>query len=321
MKKNFKFIKGFTFRFSPSDTQTFAGDETKASLRTLKEATGIDTAVMAVVALQDTPHSEIIDYRGRHMPSDEELKTMIAYAKELGLRVILKPMVNCRDGSWRAWINFFDKEVPCEPKWSRWFSSYTDYLMHYGRLAEETGCEMLIIGCELVMAERKEAYWRTLIEKLRNVYSGLLTYNTDKYQEEQVRWWDALDVISSSGYYPMDQWNENLDRIQAVAEQYDKPFFFAECGIPCRTGSSHAPNDWTFEGPLDLEEQRCYYEHMFEMRRKYPWVNGYVCWDWVSNYTEYPIINDGYSVYEKPACAVIRKFYTDEGGCYNGNLF
>lgn len=138
------------------------------------------------------------------MPTDEELRSMIAYAVDLGLRVILKPMVNCRDGSWRAWINFFDNEVPCEPKWSRWFDSYMDYMLHYARLAEECGCEMLIIGCELVMAERREAEWRELISKLRTVYFGLLTYNTDKYQEDRVPWWDALDVISSSGYYPMD---------------------------------------------------------------------------------------------------------------------
>lgn len=312
MDKTFEFIKGFTFRFVPSETQGFADEKTKASLRTLKAETQVDTVVMAIVALQDTPHSETIDFRGSHMPTDHELREMIAYASQLGLRVILKPMVNCRDGSWRAWINFFDKEVPCEPKWSRWFASYTEYLLHYARLAEACGCEMLIIGCELVMAERREAEWRELIRKLRGVYSGLMTYNTDKYQEDRVTWWDALDVISSSGYYPMDRWEENLERIHGVVTSFDKPFFFAECGIPCRTGSSAAPNDWTFEGPLDMEEQRRYYEVMFETSRRYPWVNGFVCWDWASNYTEYPIINDGYSVYQKPACQVIKTFYKEK---------
>lgn len=311
MTQDFEFIKGFTFRFEPSETQTFAGEETKASLKTLKEETHIDTVVMAVVALQDTPHSESIDYTGTHMPSDDELREMIAYGKSIGLRVILKPMVNCRDGAWRAWINFFDKEVPCEPKWSCWFESYTKYLMHYAGLAEECGCEMLIIGCELVMAERQEARWRELIKKLRSVYTGIMTYNTDKYQEEQVTWWDALDVISSSGYYPIDRWEENLARIKAVADRFHKPFFFAECGIPCRRGSAGRPNDWTFEGPMDLEEQRRYYEKMFEVSRNHPWIKGFVCWDWVSNYLEYPVINDGYSVYGKPAAAVIKAFYSE----------
>lgn len=312
MRKEFEFIKGFTFRICESAGGGYDMAQIKEAMDTLKESTALDTAIIAIGALQDTPHSEAIDYTGNHMPSDDELREVINYAKTLGLRVILKPMLNCRNGVWRAFINFFDKDVPCEPKWSVWFKNYTEYMLHYAAIAEETGCEMLMIGCELVMAERQEKYWRALIEKVRLVYTGLLTYNTDKYQEEMVTWWDALDVISSSGYYPIDKWDENFERIKAVADKYDKPFFFAECGIPCRKGSANVPNDWTFEGPFNLEEQCRYYEKMFEEGKKRPWLKGYVCWDWVSNYLEYPIINDGYSVYKKPACQVIKDFYTSK---------
>ena len=189
---NWEYIKGFTFRLCPGKAQGFADEKTKESLRTLKASTAIDTAVIAIVALQDTPHSEQIDYTGSHMPSDDELKEMIGYAKSIGLRVILKPMVNCRNGVWRAFINFFDKDVVCEPKWSQWFKNYAAYMLHYAAVAQETGCEMLIVGCELVMSERQEKYWRDLIGKVRGVYSGLLTYNTDKYQEDQVQWWDCV---------------------------------------------------------------------------------------------------------------------------------
>ena len=79
---------------------------------------------------------------------------MIHYAKSLDLNVILKPMVNVSDGTWRAHINFFDMDVPCEPKWSDWFKSYNDFILHYADIAEETGCEMFVIGCELVNADR-----------------------------------------------------------------------------------------------------------------------------------------------------------------------
>lgn len=303
-------IKGFTFRLEKSKKQAFSGEETKESIRLLKQSTAIDTVVLAIVALQDTPHSESIDYQGSHMPKDEELVEIIEYIKSLGLRVILKPMVNCRDGVWRAHINFFDKEVPCEPKWSNWFRSYYEYQLHYARIAEETNCEMLIIGCELVQTERKEKYWRGLIKEIRNSYRGLITYNTDKYQEEEVKWWDALDVISSSGYYPINQWDKNLDRIEKVVKKYQKPFFFAECGCPSREGSSYIPNDWTHVGELDLEEQSDYYTMMFEKCKNRKWMKGYVCWDWTSNMMEDPIINAGYSVFGKPASNVIHHFYS-----------
>ena len=61
-------------------------------------------------------------------------------------------------------------------------------------------------------AARRE--WRALIAEVRAVYDGLVTYNCDKYQEDHVGWWDAVDVISSSGYYPVDDWENQLDRIE-----------------------------------------------------------------------------------------------------------
>lgn len=303
------FIKGFTFKFV-LDSQNFYSDEVvKSSIELLKESTAINTIVFAIQALQDHPHAERIDYNGQQMPTDEQLIEYVQYAQHLGLKVILKPMLDCRNGTWRAHINFFDIDVPCEPKWKNWFKSYTDYLLHYAKLAEKTKCEMLMIGCELVQTERKEIYWRSLIEKIRGEYSGLLTYNTDKYQEGEVKWWDALDVISSSGYYPINEWEENLKRIERVVECYQKPFFFAECGCPSRTGAANIPNDWTLEGSLNLEEQSDYYSKMFEICETKSWINGFVCWEWTSNITEETRVDDGYNVYRKPACGVIKKYY------------
>lgn len=220
-------------------------------------------------------------------------------------------MVDCCDGTWRAHINFFDIEVPCESKWSCWFESYNDYILHYAKLTEQTGCEKYIIGCELVQSERCEREWRRLIQNVRHVYKGLLTYNTDKYQEGHVKWWDALDVISSSGYYPIKEWDENLNRIQKVGEQYQKPFFFAECGCASRKGSANIPNDWTYEGDLDLNEQASYYSVMFDACQSKKWLNGSVCWEWFSFTTVDMKLDDSYSVYKKTACEVIRSYFSE----------
>lgn len=304
-----EYIKGFTFLMRESINQTFAGQEAKDSLKLLQESTGINYIILAIGALQDTPQSEEIDYVGKHMPTDGEVKEIIAYARELGLKVVLKPMLNCRNEVWRAHINFFDLEVPCEPKWSKWFASYTNYILHYARIAEETKCEMLMIGCEMVQTERKESYWRELVGKVRGIYQGLLTYNTDKYQETEVKWWDCLDVISSSGYYPQSKWEENLDRIEAVVQKYKKPFFFAECGCMCRIGCTEAPNDWTYEGATDLQIQADYFKDMFEACSKRKWVEGFAMWAWVSNRLDDPADDNGYGVYGKPSCEVIRNFY------------
>lgn len=307
------FIKGFTFGWD-SKRGDFLKQEAKESLRLMQACTSSDTVIIAISALQETAHTTKVDYVGNHIVSDEELLAMIDYAKSLGLRVILKPTVNCKDGTWRAHINFFDVDVPCEPKWSDWFKSYTDYQRHYARIAEATDCEMMIVGCEMVQTERRADEWRQLIREVKEVYHGLVSYNTDKYQENHVPFWDAVDVLSSSGYYPVGTWEKELDRIETVVKKYNKPFFFAEAGCPSRTGSSRIPNDWNHVGEVDLEEQATFYREMFEAAGKRDFVLGFGLWDWntLLHTREEAQVDTGYGVYGKPAEGVIYDYYKRE---------
>jgi hypothetical protein len=306
-----EYIKGFTFGWM-SRRDDFTKPEAKESLSMLKERTGSEYVIIALAALQNTAQSTEVDFTGNHMVSDKELIEMIEYARSLGLKVILKPAVNCKDGTWRAHINFFDLDVPCEPKWSDWFKSYTAYQLHYAKIAEETNCEMLIVGCEMVQTERREQEWRKLIQDVRTVYSGPITYNTDKYQEGNVKWWDAVDVISSSGYYPILDWDNQLERIEKIIKPFNKPFFFAEAGCPSRTGSANIPNDWGLSGTVSMKEQEEYYQVMFEKTKTKEWVQGFGLWDWSALLfkEEEASLDDGYGIYGKPAEKVIKEFYT-----------
>lgn len=305
-----KYIKGITF--APFARRgSFLQRSVKDSLKTMVECTGANAVILVPNGLQDTAHSENITYDCEANVSDEELKEMIAYAKSLGLMVLLKPTVNCKNGTWRAFIRFFDEDVPCEPKWGNWFASYTEFQLHYAAIAEETGCEMFIAGCEMVMTEHREAEWRTLIHEIKQVYHGPVSYNTDKYQEHNVSWWDCVDVISSSGYYPIDDWQTQLDRIEKVVKKYQKPFFFAEVGCMSTKGSNLVPNDWTVRGDVDLKGQADWYETMFDAIQKYPWVNGCGVWSWDGElYSETAAKKHRYyEIYQKPAQQVVSKFY------------
>lgn len=304
------FIKGFTFApFAKKGSYT--KKEAYKSLDNLKERVGVNFVIFVPNGLQDTPQSEEICYTSNSTVSDKELEEIIAYAKKIGLRVALKPTANCKNGTWRAHINFFDEDVHCEPKWSKWFESYTNFQLHYASIAERTGCEMFIAGCEMVMSEHREKEWRKLISDIREVYHGLVSYNTDKYQEHNVKWWDCIDVISSSGYYPLSDWETELDRIEEVVHKFNKPFFFAEAGCMSTKGSSAVPNDWSVEGSVDLNEQAEWYKTMFEASLKHKWVYGFAMWDWSCK--QYSLnsaeSNKGYEVYGKPAEKVIKKYY------------
>lgn len=305
-----EYINGVTF--APfCHRGEFSRKETRLALDDMIKRTGANFVIFVPGALQDNPQSETIDFRSEATPDDKELTDIIKYARSKGLRVALKPTVNCRNGTWRAHICFFDEDVPCEPKWGNWFRSYGEFQLHYAEIAEKTGCEMFIAGCEMVQSEHRETEWRALIADIRKVYGGLVSYNTDKYQEHNVKWWDAVDVISSSGYYPISDWDRQLDRIEKVIQKYNKPFFFAECGCMSTEGSDKVPNDWSVKGAINLQCQADWYAEMFARCSERDWVNGFALWAWNSrNYPESKAdSHGGYDIYAKPAEKVVRDFY------------
>jgi hypothetical protein len=289
---------------------TWVTPEAEDSLSKLTDL-NVNWVGIAFGALQATAQSTEIRFGDEPTVTDEEVRWAIRTAKAQGLKVCLKPVVNVADGTWRAFIGFFDEEVPGEPSWADWFASLTRFVLHYARIAEEEGCGMLCIGCEMVQSDTRDAEWRALIGGVRSVYSGLVTYNCDKYQEDRVTWWDAVDIISSSGYYPLGQWDAQLDRIAPVVAREGKPFFFMESGCPSRVGSSARPNDWMLQGAVSLEEQAEWYRDAFETCAKRPWVQGFMLWDWPPRL--YPLeaasTDDDYCIYGKPAEDLVRQHY------------
>lgn len=293
---------------------TWGTPQAAESMRLMAEHEVTWTA-LAYSALQATPFSTDIAFREEPTVTDEEIVWAIREAHRQGMKVCLKPVVNVADGTWRAFIGFFDWDVPGEPSWTQWFAAYTEFILHAARLAQAEGCAMLCIGCEMVRADGQDEHWRTLIARVREVYSGLITYNCDKYQEDRVTWWDAVDVISSSGYYPVDQWEAQLDRIERVVRAADKPFLFMEAGCPSREGSPALPNDWNLRGAPSGEAQREYYEEMFRACRGRDWVQGLMLWDWPAElYTPAQAPeNDDYCPYGKPAGDLMAQQYAAWG--------
>jgi hypothetical protein len=306
-----------SFNFTGWDATKINLEEAKQQIDAMVEKCTINSVTFAVGALQDHCYSICIDWKGPHMFRDEQIIELIRYARDRELKVIMKPMLNTRDGYWRAYIRFFDEDVPCEPKWSEWFKNYTEYIVHFAELCEKEGADMLIVGCELVGTDHREQEWKELVRQVRQVYSGLVTYNCDKYQEHNVKWWDALDAISSSGYYSEKDWDNQIKRIEKVVHKYGKPFFFSEVGCPATESAALVPNDWTVIGkrPLDLEEQNTFFKLMFAACEPLDWHYGYCIWDWPMNVrTVYNAASDaGYSVIGKPAEATIKNCFSWKG--------
>jgi len=315
---NYNCRKGYNMRYVNACTfgymcrQGFTQQEGwRESLRLMKETTGCDTVVIPVSAVQDHAYSTKVEYIHPKVMGMDDVRIVADEARKLGLQVMLKAIVNCMDGYWRAYIHFFDKDVPNEPNWTDWFQSYGDFVVALAETARDVNAEMLCIGCEMVGTDQRDKEWRQLIERVRKVYPGPITYNCDKYQEDNITWWDAVDVISSSGYYPIDKMEEHFQRIERVSEKFDRPFIFMESGCPSRKGSEYVPNDWRFKGELSLESQENWFKVVTDALIAHPKIRGAVWWAW-SALNLYPIEkgveNDDYYMYGKPAARVLQEY-------------
>lgn len=187
---------------------------------------------LAYAAAQETARSTAVPFRSAPSLADDEVRAVVRRARSQGLKVGLKPMVNVVDGTWLAYIGFFDWDVPGEPIWRDWFVSHREYIAQETRLAAELDVDLFCIGCEMVRAGPQESLWRQLIVEVRSVDDGPITYSCDRYQGDHVTWWNAVDVISASGYYPSGEWESQRDRIEAVVEREGEPFRFPRGQLP-----------------------------------------------------------------------------------------
>lgn len=305
-----EFLNAYTFAFCEKRGFT-KGVAWRWSLEELARMTGCNAIILPVCAWQDHAYSTQVDSEGADVIDGEDVRAVCEHARRLGLKVILKAMVNCRDGYWRAYIRFFDAPVPTEPGWADWFASWQAHVCRVADMAEANRAELFCIGCETVGADHRADEWRAVVRAVRERYHGPITYNCDKYQEDRLTWWDAVDVISSSGYYPIDALDENLARIREVARRANRPFMFMECGCPSREESQYRPNDWTFGGAVSPRAQADWYRAFTEALERHDFVRGTGWWDWPATRL-YPAEtagdNDDYCTYGKPANDVLRGF-------------
>jgi hypothetical protein len=245
----------------------------------------------------------------------------IQYAKNLGMKVMLKPHVWIVRQGWPG-----DYDLESEEQWQEWEQSYTDYLDLMTDIAIKHQVELICIGTEFrVPARERPDYWRSLIRRIRARYDGQLTYaaNWDNY--ENVKFWDELDFIGIDAYFPVtDQknpslralirgWEDTAELIEEKSEEYAKPVLFTEYGY--RSADFASRGHWENERDelvSNPDAQARAYEALYETFWNKPWFAGGFLWKW------YPYVNrDGrwnrwetdFTPQEKPAAEVIRRYY------------
>lgn len=100
---------------------------------------------------------------------------------------------------------------------------------------------------------RHERHWRDLVARVRKVYGGSVTYGANFDQFAQVGFWDALDVLGVTGYFPLSRYGEAApERVRTMEHRWAEvgdslaaasplPVVFLELGWTRRAGGTVRP--------------------------------------------------------------------------------
>ncbi len=245
-------------------------------------------------------------------------KENIKQAHKAGLKVMVKPQIWMEGG----WVGDFNLQN--EAQWKTWEEQYQSYLMLFALLAADEKADMLCIGTELknVVLKRPQ-FWSSLAKKIRKVYNGKLTYcaNWDDY--EQVKFWKDLDYIGISAYFPLVEdneptvkslqkaWEPVKDQLENYSKNQQKQVLFTEFGY--RSITQPAWRSWELEYknmPINMKAQANSYEALFLSLWKENWFAGGFAWKWYASFRRQdPVNNDDWTPQNKPAEAIISKYY------------
>ncbi len=288
-------------------------------------------ALMATI-MQDS-YSATRMYRDfEYTPSDDELARIIEIFHDRGIRVMLKPIIECHDSVWRGMINFPENHQQIQgittDYWGDWFKSNTAMLLHYGRLAERYGVEIMSAGCEMLGTQKQSQRWSQAIKELRTVYHGAVTYNADQPHpgQECEDWYKHLDIIGYSFYdkaadapgasveVMIEYLQRSVARLRNIASKIGKPIFFAECGCRSVAGGAVTTSQYQNSGPYDGHEQARYLEAVIRAFSPEPWWRGLYWWKWDEQqrrpqYEIDPTGNTGFTLDGKPAADTMKKMY------------
>jgi hypothetical protein len=244
-------------------------------------------------------------------------------AHRSGLKVMLKPQVYV-PGSWTGGLEF-----QTENDWAQWEKDYEKYLMRFVKIADSCKVNMLCIGTEFGrMVVKREAFWRSLIQKVREIYKGKLVYAANWDEYERVPFWDALDFVGIDAYFSLvnkptpsvselrEAWKPYLQLLQAFHNKVKKDIIFTEYGYMSIDGCAYqswAVEKQVHETNINEQAQANALEGLYATFWEQKWWAGGFIWKWFPDgqgHEGYPAKD--YTPQGKRAAAVLSKWYKQE---------
>ncbi len=247
------------------------------------------------------------------------VRDIIELCHSKGLKVMVKPHI-WAIGSWVGAI-----EYKTESQWENFENSYKKYIMDFAFMADSMHAEAFCIGVELkkVVIQRPE-FWNVLIDSVRTVYSGAITYaaNWDNYQN--VTFWNKLDLIGIDAYFPISTkktpskeecfngWANDFNKIKALSNSFGKKVVFTEFGYRNIDYTGKEPWDEESNDTFNNQAQENAYHALFHRFWGQNWFEGGFLWKWHPNHENIKgKINNRFTPQNKPVEQLISDLFEE----------
>lgn len=333
-------LRGFNFSAFDKDYWSVYADN-EAALNFAKSEGS--NAVVLDWMVEFADNGNIATNGGATHPPWADITNVISRAKALGLYVILKPHVIspvcCGQNRNNSNTNI-STFLP-----TNFFPAWKGYLLDMVSNLPVGSVDAISIGTELDFIDWQfRPEWASLIQSVRNVYRGSLTYDAmfSQYSSSKdvatVVFWDLLDFISCSFYVRLSsndgltavslaqlmRSNPNVEIIDAIgylkqiATQYGKQVFALEGGYQSANGALWGVNE--YYGQTATENQdlqaRGLDAYLFALNfNQGTWLKGVSLWDLqprhlrTTTWTDPNYLN-GWGMYHKAAADTVKKWYS-----------
>jgi len=266
--------------------------------------------------------SPIITHNTEKQWFGETKKGLLQYAKrfqQAKVHILVKPQIWVWQGAFTGGI-----KMNSEENWKRLEDAYRDFILTYAKAAESLNAEIFCIGTELEQfVMNRPLYWQKLIQDIRIIYNGKLTYaaNWDAYK--RVTFWKDLDFIGIDAYFPLSKkksptivefeagWKEHKASILKIQKQFNIPVMFTEYGYRSMDFNGKKPWDSSqLEAAVNLKAQASALQAIHNQFWKEEWFAGGFIWKWFDKHdTVGGTNNNRFTPQNKPAEKLIRKLY------------
>ena len=324
---------GYSFYHFNTVTETptvtkleYKGMNLVAPIKELKNTTFEELKAYNINSISLIPYAFVdvedasVHYNNKRQWWGERTEGIIAsnqLAHDYKMTVMLKP---------HLWVNhnFYtgDLDFSTDAEWKKWEADYEKYILDFAQLAQNENIELFCFGTELGNAVAKRPdYWSQLIQKIRKIYSGKLTYAANWDDFDKVPFWNQLDYIGIDAYFPLSDattpavadlntaWQQHILKMEKLQAKINKKILFTEFGY--RNSDQAAKEPWTeSQNSINNLAQVNGYESLFQSLTQKVWFAGGFAWKWYADdYHKEKKNSIDYTPQEKPALETIKKWY------------